>query len=58
MTPSETAKKHGLKSLEELARLTGESRQTLINWHRNKPLRFELMCVGVINKLLVKEVTK
>ena len=58
MTPSGTAKYYGLKSLAQLVEITGESKQTLINWHKNKPLRFELMCVGAVNILWMKEVTK
>ena len=46
MTPSETAKHHGCKSLAELSRLTAVSEQTLINWHKSKPLLFEVVCKG------------
>jgi hypothetical protein len=41
MKPSEQCKKAGLKSLAELAQISGESVQTLNNWHKNKPFRFD-----------------
>ena len=49
MKPSEQCKAAGLKSLVQLSRLTGESRQTLINWHRDRPIRFEAMILYVQN---------
>jgi hypothetical protein len=49
MTPSEKAKSLGFKSLAELSKLSGESVQTLINWHRNYPQRFEFIAVGVMS---------
>jgi hypothetical protein len=51
MTPSEQCKAAGLKSLAELARLTGESKENLINWHRDRPRRFELIIKGVMAEL-------
>ena len=48
-SPSNVAKRHGCKSLAEIARVTKQSEQTLINWHRNKPELFEVVCVGVAN---------
>lgn len=47
MKPSEMAKKAGLKSLNELAEITGESVQTLNNWFKDNPRRFELILKGV-----------
>jgi len=46
MTPSETAKSHGLGSLAQLVKLSGVSKQTLLNWHKNYPQRFKLLCLG------------
>ena len=46
MTPSEQCKQAGLKSLAELQRVSGESKQTLINWHKNKPKLFSLVLLG------------
>lgn len=46
MTPSQQAKAAGLKSLAELSRVSGVSEQTLINWHRDKPVLFNLVCLG------------
>lgn len=48
MTPSEQCKQAGLKSLAELVRITGESKENLINWHRDKPRRFEIILQGAI----------
>jgi len=48
MTPSEQCKKAGLKSLAQLVRITGESKQTLINWHRNKPQLFKVVIAGAV----------
>lgn len=47
MTPSQTAKHHGCKSLAKVARLTKQSEQTLINWSRYKPELFQVVCIGV-----------
>lgn len=46
MTPSQTAKHYGCKSLKEVADLTDQSVQTLINWHRDKPKLFKAVCIG------------
>jgi len=46
--PSERCKAAGLKSLNELAEITGESVQTLNNWHKNKPRRFDLILLGAV----------
>ena len=46
--PSELCKAAGLKSLNELAEITGESVQTLNNWHKNKPRLFHAVLMGAI----------
>lgn len=46
MTPSLQCKQAGLKSLAELSRMSGVSEQTLINWHKYKPVLFNLVCLG------------
>lgn len=48
MKPSEACKAAGLKSLAELSRVTGESVQTLNNWHKNKPRLFEILVAGAV----------
>lgn len=48
MKPSEACKKAGLRSLKELAHISGESVQTLNNWHKKYPRRFELILKGVV----------
>lgn len=49
MTPSQTAKHHGCKSLQQVANITKQSVQTLINWHRDKPELFKVVCIGAAN---------
>ena len=48
MKPSEQCKSAGLKSLVELSEISGESVQTLNNWHKNEPRRFELILKGAL----------
>jgi len=47
MKPSEQAKVLGCQSLAQVARVTRQSEQTLINWAKNKPELFKLVCLGV-----------
>lgn len=55
MTPSQQAKALGLKSLNAVVAELGTnknghpmvSRQTLINWHKNKPDLFRVVLAGV-----------
>ena len=51
MTASKQAKKLGLKSLTQVSELTGQSLQTLINWHKNKPELFDVVLLGCKAKL-------
>ena len=48
MSPSKKCKAAGLESLAELSRITGESVQTLINWHKNKPKLFNVIIAGAV----------
>jgi hypothetical protein len=48
MTPSQQAKQAGLKSLSQVSELTGASLQTLTNWHKHKPLLFNVVCMGCL----------
>ena len=48
VTPSEQCRAAGLASLAELSRISGESVQTLINWHKNKPTLFALVISGAV----------
>jgi hypothetical protein len=47
-TPSEQCKAAGLKSLAELAQISGVSVQTLINWHKDKPALFATVIAGAV----------
>lgn len=49
MTASEAAKKAGLKSLAEVASITGQSTQTLNNWFNDKPELFKVVLAGCVN---------
>jgi hypothetical protein len=55
MTPSQKAKSLGFKSLAELSRLSGESEQTLINWFKNYPKRFEFIAIGVFSATVLRD---
>lgn len=49
MTASEKAKKAGLKNLGEVVELTKQSRQTLNNWHNDKPELFNVIIAGCVS---------
>ena len=51
MTASKRTKELGLKSLTQVSELTGQSLQTLINWHKNKPKLFKVVLLGCKAKL-------
>lgn len=51
MTPSQQCKEAGLKSLDQVSKLTGVSVQTLINWHKSKPDLFDVVVLGCRMKL-------
>jgi hypothetical protein len=48
MTPSKQCKSEGLDSLSELVRITGVSERTLINWHKNKHVLFDVVVIGAV----------
>lgn len=50
-TPTETAQELGAESLRMMEKVSGQSKQTLINWHKNKPKLFELVAMGVAEKI-------
>lgn len=50
MLANEKAKKAGLKSLKEMAELTGVSRHTLNNWNKSNPLKFDTFLMGAVFK--------
>ena len=56
MKPSESAKLAGLKSLAEMAEISGESVQTLNNWFKNEPRRFELVLKGVVFEKTIERI--
>ena len=51
MTPSQQAKQAGLSGLKQVSEMTGQSAQTLINWHKNKPELFGIVISGCAAKL-------
>ena len=56
MKPSESAKLAGLKSLAEMAEISGESVQTLNNWFKNEPRRFELVLKGAVFEKTIERI--
>ena len=46
LTPSQQAKEAGLKTLLQVQQLTGQSAQTLTNWHKHKPALFAVAVAG------------
>ena len=51
MTASQAAKAAGFISLKQVQEISGESQQTLFNWHKKKPQRFEVILLGCAAKL-------
>ena len=47
-TASQYAKFHGMKSLKEVADMTNQSSETLINWYKKKRELFEVVIVGCV----------
>lgn len=57
MTAANQAKDLGLQGLKQVQDMTGVSKQTLINWHNNKPKLFDIVlkgCVAEVQKEQVK----
>lgn len=50
-TPAQQAEAVGLPSLQVVADLTGVSRQTLQNWHKNKPRLFAVVLAGCVAEM-------
>jgi hypothetical protein len=49
-TASSWARTSGVKSLADVSRMTGVSRQTLTNWHKYKPELFGVVILGCFAK--------
>jgi len=47
-SPAQYAKQEGLKSLKQACELTGQSGQTLNNWHKYKPGLFKVVIAGCV----------
>lgn len=59
MSASKDAKAMGLKSLKIAIEMTGQSRQTLQNWHEDKPELFKVViagCVALQKQTEIKEI--
>ena len=50
LTLSKKCKAVGFKSALELTRITGVSKETLTNWMKNKPLLFDVVLLGALQK--------
>jgi hypothetical protein len=57
MTPSEQAKTGGLKSLQQMVEMTEVPRQTLVDWHKSRPVLFKIIIFGC-QKVLAAKVKK
>lgn len=55
MKPSQQAKAAGLKSLAEVTRMTGVSKDTLNNWSKHKPELFSIVIKGCAAEKAEKE---
>ncbi len=55
--PSKSAKDAGFENLKHLSMLSGESVQTLIAWHKNKPARFYNIVEGCKRHIPVEKRT-
>ena len=51
MTPSQQCKAAGLDSLAQVSKMTGQSVQTLSNWHKDKPDLFKVVLAGCLSGL-------
>ncbi len=58
MKPSRICKDVGLKSLNELSELSGQSVQTLNGWHKNKPDLFKKVLVGSLMQKAMNVINK
>lgn len=45
-TVAQLAKQYGFESLDEVAKMTGWTTQTLRNWHRDHPERLKIVLLG------------
>lgn len=48
LSPSDHCHAAGLKSLVELSKISGVCIMTLRNWHKNKPILFDLVVRGAV----------
>jgi hypothetical protein len=49
MTTAKTVKEAGLKSLAEVSEMTGQSRQVLDAWHKERPTLFKIVLLGCLS---------
>ena len=55
MTAQEQANKAGF-TLAEVTVITGKARSTLIDWHRDQPILFQIVLLGCVSKRLMGRV--
>jgi len=55
MSPAQTAKAYGLKSLTQVSEISGVSMATLNNWHREKEKLFNVVLLGCQSVNSVRE---
>ena len=49
VTTAKTVKEAGLKSLAEVSEMTGQSRQLLDAWHKERPALFKIVLLGCLS---------
>ena len=50
-TASQVCRRNGLKGLNQLSEITGQSPQTLINWYNNKRSLFDIVILGCLTQV-------
>jgi len=55
MSPAQTAKAYGLKSLIQVSEISGVNMGTLHNWHREKEKLFHVVLMGCQSESSVRQ---
>jgi hypothetical protein len=50
-TASQVCRRNGLKGLNQVSEITGQSPQTLINWYNNKRSLFDIVILGCLTQV-------
>jgi AcrR family transcriptional regulator len=58
MTASQKARSKGLDSLAQITRITGVSKETLTNWHKNKESLFNIVIIGCLEDIRQRKIDR